>query len=87
MKTMYTPTANEIILTRIGNKLMDISATTKMKGLNEEEIARTNRMSSFGDSLTRFGSPYGPKSLDDLLKKTKVSKKEAEEFMAIGYSN
>ena len=82
----YSPSKNEIIVAAIGRKLMDISQTMPMKGLKEEDIARSNRMSSFGDALTRFGTTFGPRNLEEILKATGVSKKEAEEFMKIGYS-
>lgn len=82
----YSPSKNEIIVATIGRKLMDISETMPMKGLKEEDIARSNRMSSFGDALTRFGTTFGPRNLEEILKATGVSKKEAEEFMKIGYS-
>lgn len=86
-KSYYDATPNQIILTRIGSKLMDISATTPMKGLSNEEIGRTNRMSSFGDALTRFGTTFGPKTIDEVLKVSGVTKAEAAEFMKLGYSN
>lgn len=86
MKNPYAPTKNERIVANIGRKLMDISCTMPMKGLKDEDIARTNRMSSFGDALTRFGTAFGPKNLDEVLKVSGVSKKEAEEFMKIGYT-
>jgi len=86
-KTQYDPSANQIVLTRIGSKLMDISATTKIKGLSNDEIARTNRMSSFGDVLTRFGTAFGPQNLDEVLKVSGVTEAEAAEFLKIGYSN
>ena len=86
MKNPYATTDNQRIIASIGRKLMDISETMPMKGLKDEDIARTNRMSSFGDALTRFGTTFGPKSLNDVLKISGVSVKEAEEFMKIGYS-
>lgn len=87
MKNPYAPTKNERIVAGIGRKLMEISATMPMKGLSNDEIARSNRMSSFGDALTRFGTTFGPKTLEDVLKLSGVSKKEAEEFMKLGYTS
>ena len=84
MKSAYDPTPNEIIVAKIGRKLMDISVNMPMKGLKDEEIARSNRMSSFGDALTRFGSTFGPRNLNEVLKLSGVSVKEAEEFMKLG---
>jgi hypothetical protein len=86
-KSQYDASANQILLARIGSKLMDISATTKMKGLSNEEIGRTNRMSSFGDALTRFGTTFGPQTLEDVLRISGTTQSEAAEFMKIGYSN
>lgn len=84
MKSSYDPTQNELLVASIGRKLMDISATTPMKGLKDEEIGRTNRMSAFGYVLTAFGTPWGPKNLSEVLSKSGVSATEAEEFMQIG---
>ncbi len=86
MKSAYDPTKNEIIVASIGRKLMDISVNMPMKGLKDEEIARSNRMSAFGDVLTRFGSTFGPRNLEEVLKLSGVSKKEASEFMTLGYT-
>lgn len=84
MKSAYDPTPTEIKVAIIGRKLMDISVNMPMKGLKDEEIARSNRMSSFGDALTRFGSTFGPRNLNEVLKLSGVSVKEAEEFMQLG---
>tara|TARA_B110000259_G_scaffold131691_1_gene148544 strand:- start:3292 stop:3555 length:264 start_codon:yes stop_codon:yes gene_type:complete len=86
MKSAYDATPNELIVANIGRKLMDISVNTPMKGLDAEGIARTNRMSTFGDTLTRFGAPWGPKNLAEVLKTSGIGKKEAEEFMKLGYT-
>jgi hypothetical protein len=84
MKSAYDPTPTEIKVASIGRKLMDISVNMPMKGLKDEEIARSNRMSSFGDALTRFGSTFGPRNLNEVLKLSGVSVEEAEEFMQLG---
>lgn len=86
MKNPYASTKNEMIIANVGRKLMDISQSMSMKGLRDDEIARSNRMSTFGDSLTRFGTAFGPKTLEDVLRLSNVSKKEAEEFMKLGYT-
>ena len=78
---------NQIILGQIGRRLMDISATAPMKGLKDAEIGRFNRMASFGDALTRFGTTFGPRSVDEVLNTSGVTRKEAEEFMKLGYTN
>jgi len=86
MKSAYDPTENQIVVAKIGRKLMDISVNTPMKGLKDDEIARTNRMSSFGDALTRFGTSFGPRNLKEVLKLSGVSQTEAEEFLKLGYT-
>lgn len=78
---------NQIILGQIGRRLMDISATAPMKGLKDAEIGRFNRMASFGDALTRFGTTFGPRNVDEVLNTSGVTRKEAEEFMKLGYTN
>ena len=78
---------NQIILGNIGRRLMDISATAPMKGLKDAEIGRYNRMASFGDALTRFGTTFGPRSVDEVLNTSGVTRQEAEEFMKLGYTN
>ena len=75
-----------MIVANIGRKLMDISVNTPMKNATAETIARSNRMSTFGDTLTRFGAPWGPKNLGEVLTTSGISKKEAEEFMQLGYT-
>ena len=75
MKSAYDPTKNEMIVANIGRKLMDISVNTPMKNATAETIARSNRMSTFGDTLTRFGAPWGPKNLGEVLTTSGISKK------------
>lgn len=77
-------TQNQIVLAQIGRKLMEISEKTSMKGLSDEQIARTNRMSSFGDALTRFGTTFGPRNLKEVLELGGVTIEEAQEFILIG---
>jgi hypothetical protein len=84
MKSNYDPTKNEILVAGIGRRLMDISVNMPMKGVKDDVIARSNRMSSFGDALTRFGTTFGPRNLNEVLKLSGVSKQEAEEFMQLG---
>lgn len=82
----HETTQNQIVLGRVGRNLMDISANAPMKGLKDEEIGRYNRMATFGDVLTRFGTTFGPRNLEEVLKAADVTKKEATEFMKIGYT-
>lgn len=78
--------SNQLILAQIGRNLMDMSATMPMKGLKDADIARSNRMSAFGDVLTRFGTAFGPRNLKEVLEVSGVTQKEAEEFLKLGYS-
>jgi len=84
MVNAYETSKNQMILGKIGRRLMDISETAPMKGLKDAEIGRFNRMATFGDTLTRFGNAFGPRNLDEVLKTSGVSLDEAKEFMAIG---
>lgn len=84
MKSYYDPSKNQLILARIGRRLMDISATTPMKGLKDAEIGRYNRMASFGDALTRFGTTFGPANISELLVQSGVNAEEANEFFTLG---
>lgn len=82
----YETSKNQIILGRIGRTLMDISANAPMKGLKDEDISRYNRMATFGDTLTRFGTIFGPRNLEEVLKTSGISQKEAAEFIKLGYT-
>ena len=70
-------------LASLGRTLMDISAKMPMKGLSDDEIAKSNRMSAFGDALTRMGTPFGPKNAKQLLDLAGVDAQEAQEFMEL----
>lgn len=88
MNSSYDPSANSLVLASIGRKLMNISEDMINKNNNDDSAIRlANRMSSFGDAMTCYGAPWGPKSLDALLKLTGATKKEAELYMKIGQSN
>ena len=68
----------------LGRRLMDMSAKMPMgKGVSDDDIAKSNKMSSFGDALTRFGSPFGPKNMKDLIKAARVTPEEAMEFIEL----
>jgi hypothetical protein len=68
----------------MGRKLMDLSAKMPMgKGVSDEEVHKSNQMSSFGDALTRFGTDFGPKNMKELLKVSRVTPEEAKEFLAM----
>jgi len=70
-------------LAGLGRTLMDISAKMPMKGASDEEIAKSNKMSSLGDALTRWGSAFGPKNVKDLMKITDLSPEEIQELLAM----
>ena len=84
MKSYYDPSSSELVLARIGRRLMDISANSPMKGLKDAEIGRYNRMASFGDALTRVGTIFGPTDLSKLLTTAHVTVEEAQEFFKLG---
>ena len=68
----------------LGRRLMDISAKMPMgKGVSDDEIAKSNRMSSFGHALTRFNTDFGPKNLKDVIKSARVTPQEAMEFIEL----
>lgn len=71
------------MIASMGRKLMDLSAKMPMKGASDEDIAKSNRMASFGDALTRFGTDFGPKNMEQLLKTAGVDAAEAKEFLAL----
>lgn len=80
----YDPTPAQLKLATIGRRLMDIAATAPMKGLKDAEIGRFNRMASFGDTLTRVGTVFGPSDVKDILKTARIDADEAQEFMKLG---
>lgn len=84
MNSYYDPTPSQIKLAGIGRNLMDIAATVSMKGLKDAEIGRYNRMASFGDTLTRVGVVFGPKTVEEILKASRITEAEATEFLKLG---
>lgn len=62
-------------LTQYGRILMDQAATTK-----DDELSNT--MAKVGDALTRYGSPYGARSLEELVKKTGTSPNIIKKLLA-----
>ena len=72
------------MIANLGRRLMDMSAKMPMgKGVSDDDIAKSNRMSSFGDALTRFNTDFGPKNMKELLKIARVSAEEAAEFIEL----
>jgi hypothetical protein len=62
-------------LANLGRVLMDQATTTK-----NDELA--NVMAKVGNELTNFGANFGPKSLDDLVKKTDVPAPVIQKLLA-----
>ena len=65
-------------LADIGRALMTHSETASMKGKDDNAIKMYNQMSSLGNTLTKFGTTWGPKSLPDVMK----DEPEDDEFAA-----
>jgi len=73
----YKASKAEYTLADYGRRLMDISAKMPMgKGVSDAEVDRSNKMSRLGDELTAYGTAFGAKNLNDLIKKTGLSKEE-----------
>jgi hypothetical protein len=71
-------------LAALGRTLMDISAKMPMgKGVSDEEVEKSNKMSALGDALTRFGTAFGPKDVKGLVKATGLDPKEIQELLAL----
>jgi hypothetical protein len=64
-------------LAAIGRVLMDRAITTK-------DDALSNLMASFGDALTRYGSPFGPASPEELMKKVDIDQNMMQKLLAYG---
>ena len=70
-------------LAALGRTMMDISANMPMKGASDADIEKSNKMSSLGDALTRWGTSFGPKNVKDLVKTTGLEPKEIQELLAM----
>ena len=62
-------------LANYGRILMDQAVSTK-----DDELSNT--MSKVGDALTRYGTAFGPRSLEDLIKKTGTSVNVIKKLLA-----
>lgn len=71
-------------IANIGRALMTHSETASMKGKTDDEIRVFNQMSSLGNALTRFGTAFGPKNVQDIVKDTDLSPKMIQQLMAFG---
>lgn len=83
-ETNYGDDPQTKMIADLGRRLMDISAKMPMgKGVSDDDIAKSNRMSSFGDALTRFNTDFGPRNLKDVIKSARVTPEEAMEFIEL----
>lgn len=83
-ETNYGSDPQTKMIADLGRRLMDISAKMPMgKGVSDDDIAKSNRMSSFGDALTRFNTDFGPRNLKDVIKSARVTPEEAMEFIEL----
>tara|TARA_B110000503_G_scaffold97521_1_gene146355 strand:+ start:355 stop:774 length:420 start_codon:yes stop_codon:yes gene_type:complete len=71
-------------LASIGRALMAHSETASMKGKTDDEIGMFNKMSTFGDALTRYGTTFGPKNIQDVMKDTGLDMNAIKSLMAFG---
>lgn len=61
-------------LAQIGRKMMDMAASEK-----DDEFS--NNLAKLGDALTRYGTPFGPRSVEDLIKTTGLEIKDIKAMM------
>jgi hypothetical protein len=71
-------------LANIGRALMAYSETAPMKGKTDAEVGVFNQMSNLGNNLTKFGTIFGPRSLQDLMKSTDLNAETIKKMMAFG---
>ena len=64
-------------LASIGRVLMDRAITTK-------DDALSNLMAKFGDALTHYGTTFGPRTPQELMKKTGISEEMLRKLLAYG---
>jgi len=74
-KAGYEITPAQRQIAELGRVLMDKAATTK-------DDVLSNTMAKVGSSMTEFGTAFGPKSLDDLLKATGVDAAMLKKLLA-----
>jgi hypothetical protein len=80
--TETTPTQKK--LANIGRALMTHSETASMKGADDAKIGMFNQMSSLGNELTKFGTTFGPKDLQGLMKATGLNAATIKTLLAFG---
>ena len=71
-------------LANIGRALMAYSETAPMKGKTDAEVGVFNQMSNLGNNLTKFGTIFGPRSLQDLMKSTDLNAETINKLLAFG---
>ena len=71
-------------LANIGRALMAYSETAPMKGKTDAEVGVFNKMSNLGNNLTKFGTTFGPRSLQDLMKSTNLNAETIKKMLAFG---
>jgi len=63
---------------------MTHSETASMKGADDAKIGMFNQMSSLGNELTKFGTTFGPKDLNGLMKATGLNAATIKTLLAFG---
>jgi hypothetical protein len=80
---METPPAHKK-LANIGRALMTHSETASMKGKDDNQIRMYNQMSALGNTLTKFGTTFGPKNLKDVMAETELDAAAIKALLAFG---
>ena len=78
-----TGTVNKKLAT-IGRALMTHSETASMKGKDDNAIKMYNQMSALGNTLTKFGTTFGPKNVKDVMDETDLDAAAIKALMAFG---
>lgn len=71
-------------LATIGRALMAHSETASMKGKNDDQIRMFNQMSSLGNALTKFGTTFGPKNIQDIVDETDLNPAMIKTLLGFG---
>jgi hypothetical protein len=71
----YEMTPQQRRIANLGRILMDQSATTKDDGLS-------NMMAAVGNELTMFGATFGPRNMNDLVRKTGATEEVIKKLLA-----
>jgi hypothetical protein len=71
-------------LANIGRALMTHSETASMKGKDDNAIRMYNQMSALGNTLTKFGTVFGPKNVKDVMDETDLDAAAIKALMAFG---